>query len=186
MPAEPLTDLFELLQRPVDSELLDEPVTDLEHALQSAALAAAAGAPPPLVAASLLHDVGHLVTRDHVPLDQDLTRDARHEVVGARFLARWFGPEVTEPVRLHVAAKRYLCATEPHYVEALSPASVRSLGVQAGAMSPEEVRAFEQEPAYLDAVALRRWDEEAKLPGLDVAPLDDYVDLLASLVRSGV
>ncbi len=102
------------------------------------------GAPDHLVAAALLHDVGHLVSDDNVTLDDDLTDDFHHERVGAQYLARWFGPEVTAPVALHVAAKRYLCAVEPGYLDGLSPSSTRSLALQGGPMSADEVTRFEQ------------------------------------------
>jgi gamma-butyrobetaine dioxygenase len=110
----------------------DESVTEREHALQAAALAEARGADDALIAAALLHDVGHLVLRDQRPPGEVLVVDHRHEEAGAAALASLFGPEVAEPVRLHVAAKRYLCAVEPGYLELLSPASTRSLAVQGG------------------------------------------------------
>src|SRR5690349_24326992 len=122
---------------------------------QAGALAEAAGAPAPLVAAALLHDVGHLRSET----------DARHGTGGARWLAQWFGPEVTEPVRLHVAAKRYLCAVEPGYAETLSPASVYTLGVQGGPMRGAELAEFAAGPYADDACRLRRWDDAAKDPG---------------------
>jgi gamma-butyrobetaine dioxygenase len=99
-------------------------------------------------------------------------------------LARWFGPEVTEPVRLHVAAKRYLCAVEPGYLAALSPASVHSLGLQGGPMTDAEARAFESNPYYRDAVRLRRWDDEAKVVGLAVPGIEHYRDRLEAAARS--
>ena len=156
----------------------DEQVTELEHALQAAALAEASGASPALVAAALLHDVGHLLLRDFQPIGEALEHDARHELAGASHLRRVFGREVAEPVRLHVAAKRYLVATDPGYGERLSPSSVRSLAVQGGAMGPEEIAAFEAEPGSPGAVALRRWDDEAKVPGLSVPDFDHYRGLL--------
>lgn len=108
-------------------------MTELDHALQAATLADAEGAPAELVAVvALLHDVGHLVVGDLVPLDRPLDGDAHHEAVGARHLRRWFGPAVTDPVALHVAAKRYLCAVDAGYHAGLSPSSVRSLEAQGG------------------------------------------------------
>lgn len=153
-----------------------EQVTQLEHALQCAALAAEDGAPPGLVAAALLHDVGHLVEAP-----DDAFGQHRHDRGGAAWLAGRFGPEVTEPVRLHVAAKRWLCAVEPGYFDRLSPASVHSLGKQGGPMSEAEAAAFEAEPFHAQAVRLRRWDEEGKREGVTVLPLEHYRELLEGL-----
>ena len=138
-------------------------ITQEEHALQSAKQAIDEGAPSALVAAALLHDVGHLlVERERVP-----TVDLRHEAVGARALARWFAADVTNPIALHVDAKRYLCAVDPDYFGILSPGSVRSLELQGGPMTPEEVERFEALPGAEAAARLRRWDEGAKVPGVD-------------------
>ncbi|SMF82589.1 phosphonate degradation operons associated HDIG domain protein [Tistlia consotensis] len=158
-------------------ETYGEQVTQLEHALQCAALAAADGAAPSLVAAALLHDVGHLIEEP-----DDAFGQHRHDRGGAAWLSSRFGPEVTEPVRLHVAAKRWLCAVEPGYFDRLSPASVHSLKHQGGPMSAPEARAFEAEPFHDQAVRLRRWDEEGKREGLHVRPLGDYRELLEGLV----
>ena len=176
-----LDDLFALYASPAALRMYDEDVTELEHALQSAALAQADGAPDRLVAAALLHDVGHLVSDDNVTLDDDLTDDFHHEHVGARYLTRWFGPEVTAPVVLHVAAKRYLCAVERGYLDGLSASSARSLRLQGGPMSDTEVEAFERRPHHREATLVRRWDDAAKVGGLDVAGLDDYRSLLTGL-----
>ncbi len=176
-----LDDLFALYASPAALRMYDEDVTELEHALQSAALATADGAPGNLVAAALLHDVGHLVSDDNVTLDDDLTVDFHHERVGAKYLARWFGPEVTAPVALHVAAKRYLCAVEAGYLDGLSASSDRSLRLQGGPMSDIEVEAFERRPHHREATLVRRWDDTAKVGGLVVAGLDDYRSLLSGL-----
>jgi gamma-butyrobetaine dioxygenase len=156
-----------------------EDITQLEHALQTAALARRAGSPPALVAAALLHDLGHLIDG----ADDWGEGDLRHDRTGSAWLAQHFGPEVTQPVRLHVAAKRYLCATEPGYFETLSAASVRSLQHQGGPMSEAEAEAFRREPGFAEGVALRRWDDGGKVEGLEVVGFDDYRSLLASLVR---
>ncbi len=177
-----MNELVALFESPAARRMYDEEVTELDHALQTAALAQADGAPDHLVAAALLHDVGHLVADDNVALDEDLTEDFHHERVGARYLARWFGPEVTAPVALHVAAKRYLCAIEPGYLDDLSPSSARSLGLQGGPMSPAEVEAFERLAHHDAATLVRRWDDRAKVAGLAVADLATYRSLLARLV----
>jgi len=159
-----------------------ESVSQLAHGLQAAACAARAGATPGLVAAALLHDIGHLVDPKGEAAALE-GYDARHEDGGADHLAPWFGDEVTEPIRLHVAAKRYLCATKAGYFERLSPASVRSLALQGGPMPAAEVAAFEAGPFWREAVRLRVWDEEAKIVGLEVPAFAHYRDLLAGLVR---
>lgn len=162
-------------------EYLGEDVTMAQHMLQAGARAEAAGAPDRLVAAALLHDIGHF----HGPLHgTDLMEgtDNRHSHTGADRLAHWFGPEVTEPVRLHVAAKRYLCAVEPEYLDALSEASVYTLRVQGGPMSPDDVAEFESNPYAQDGVALRRWDDLAKDTGADTPDFGHFRPLLAALL----
>ena len=164
-----------------------EAVTQAEHMLQAAALARAAGGSPALVAAALLHDVGHFPLRHGIgTLDGSQLMagtDNRHSDTGATWLSRWFPPEVTEPVRLHVAAKRYLCAIEPGYVAELSEASAYTLSVQGGPMNPAEATAFAAGPYARPAVALRRWDEAAKDPDAKVPGFEHYRPLLAGLLR---
>ena len=157
-----------------------ELVSVVEHGLQAAHFARAEGASSGLVLAALLHDIGHLL--EDVPAEiEDWHTDARHEQVGGAWLARRFGPEVAEPVRLHVAAKRYLCATAPGYLAKLSPASVQTLGLQGGPMSAAEVAAFRRERFFRDAVRVRLWDDRAKVPGLATAALPEYQELIESL-----
>lgn len=175
-------DLDELLARydgPAATNQYDEAVTEREHALQAAALAVADGASDELVAAALLHDVGRLLVDD--ASEDHLRADRTHDTAGARYLARWFGPAVWGPVGGHVVAKRYLCATEPGYREALSPVSERSLVRQGGPMTEAEQEAFRAEPGWADAVALRRWDDRAKAPDLVVPDLEAYRPLLERL-----
>ncbi len=154
-----------------------EPVSQLEHALQAAYHAETGGAPAWLVVAALLHDIGHLLhdMPEHVA---DLGIDARHEDAGHAWLAQYFGPEVTAPVRMHVDAKRYLCATDPAYLGLLSPASVQSLQLQGGPFTAAEARAFEQQPFAREAAQLRRWDDLAKVPGMHVPGLEHYRALI--------
>jgi phosphonate degradation associated HDIG domain protein len=159
-----------------------EPVTMSEHMLQSAACAAADGAPPALVLAALLHDIGHLV--EEVPADiADWTQDAHHEEVGARWLATRFGAEIVEPVRLHVPAKRYLCAVDAGYYARLSDASVHTLKLQGGPMSPAEVACFEALPHHREAVRVRRWDDTGKRAGLEVPDIGHYRSLIERHAR---
>ena len=162
------------------AEAYGEDVSQLDHALQCAALAQADSAPEPLIAAALLHDFGHLFEdRGHAAARH--ARDARHEIHGARALRRWFGAEVIGPVALHVLAKRYLCAADPAYQAALSPASQASLTLQGGAFTPAQCARFARTRFATDAVRLRRWDDTGKTPGLAVPPLDDYRPLLERL-----
>jgi phosphonate degradation associated HDIG domain protein len=150
-----------------------EPVTQMEHALQCAHLAETSGASKELIAAALLHDVGHLLhgLGENIA---DYGTDARHEEGGATWLERRFPPAVVMPIRLHVAAKRYLCSVEPEYQAGLSAASQVSLRLQGGPLTPEERMSFEQGPWSQSAVAVRRWDDAAKVPGLEVPGLEHY------------
>ncbi|MBS0393000.1 MAG: HD domain-containing protein [Proteobacteria bacterium] len=159
-----------------------EPVSMLEHGLQAAYFARAEGAPASLVIAALLHDIGHLL--DDVPADiHDWHADARHEDVGRAWLAQRFGPEVSEPVALHVAAKRYLCATDPSYARRLSPASVLTLRLQGGPMSAAEVAAFEAQSHFREGVRLRHWDDQGKLAGFNAPGLHEYLEMIDALAR---
>ncbi|HEY2678151.1 MAG TPA: HD domain-containing protein [Steroidobacteraceae bacterium] len=161
-----------------------ESVSMSEHSLQAAYFAQAEGAPPALIIAALLHDVGHLV--DDVPNDiHEWTTDARHEEVGGRWLARRFPASVFEPVRLHVPAKRYLCATDGAYFAKLSPASVLTLKLQGGPMSPDETTHFETEPYYREAVRVRRWDDAGKVAGLITPAVLDYRTLIEAVRSQG-
>ena len=161
-----------LFAGPGARDYLGEEVTIGEHMRQAGALAEAAGAPAPLVAAALLHDVGHLRSET----------DAKHGSGGAQWLGQWFGPAVTEPVRLHVAAKRYLCATEPGYFGLLSAESVRTLVLQGGPMTAEQAAAFAALPFAHDAVAVRRWDDQAKDPEVTPPPFAHFEALLRDLL----
>ena len=174
--AERLVALYEVL----GDGRYDEAVSQTEHAAQAAALAQAEGASNALVVAALLHDIGHLLGGR---TESSPDRDLRHEEVAARFLGRWFGPAVVEPIRHHVAAKRYLCAVEAHYRAALSPASVASLELQGGAMSLVEAEEFELLSAASDAARLRRWDDLAKEPGRDVPDVRSYLDVIVAVAR---
>ena len=157
-----------------------ESVSMTEHALQAAHFAKAAGAAPALIVAALLHDVGHLI--EDVPDDiADWATDARHEEIGGRWLAQRFSPQVSEPVRLHVPAKRYLLATDPGYFANLSSASIITLELQGGPMSALEVSRFEGERFHRDAVSVRRWDDRGKVPGLVTPGLRDYRALIEAL-----
>ncbi|MEL6299546.1 MAG: phosphonate degradation HD-domain oxygenase [Pseudomonadota bacterium] len=153
-----------------------EAVTQLQHALQCATFARDEGASATLIAAALLHDYGH-VMGDAEREDSALAAegiDTAHEHVAAAYLERWFPPEVTEPIRFHVPAKRYLCAVDPAYFATLSPASVQSLDVQGGVFTADEADAFIAQPHADDAVRLRRWDDLAKDPAAETPRLEVF------------
>lgn len=158
-------------------------VTQLEHALQSAALAAERNMGDAMVVAALFHDVGHLVYEADVDLAAQGVDD-KHEDSSAEALANLFGPEVYEPVRMHVEAKRYLCGADGAYYEKLSDDSKRSLGLQGGVMTDEELRRFEARPFYEAAVALRKIDDEAKTPGLAVPELSAYRQIAERVLQN--
>jgi len=151
----------------------DESVTQVEHALQCGGHAIEADADDAVVLAAFLHDIGHLLLDEHDENGDFLDTDLHHENVGARFLSNWFDRDVTVPIELHVAAKRYLCGTEPAYADRLSMSSVRSLEVQGGAMGPDENAAFEGRNHHRAAVAVRRWDDAAKVAGAKTPDMQD-------------
>lgn len=158
-----------------------ETVTALEHALQCAQLAEWSGVDNALVAAALLHDIGHLLE----PQASGVGEDDAHEQRGERFLRAVFPESIVEPVRLHVAAKRYLVTTDPRYLATLSSASLHSLRLQGGMMNRGECVRFASQPYAEDAVALRRWDDSAKVPGRKTPSLSYYLPLLNELRVDG-
>lgn len=163
-------------------ESYGEGVTQLEHALQTAWLAERAGAAPALLSAALLHDIGHML---HA-LPEDIAErgvDAQHESIGSAWLSRHFGPAVSEPVRLHVEAKRYLAAAEPGYFDRLSEASKLSLRLQGGPHEPDAARRFLDQPYAEAAAQVRRWDDEAKIMGLRTPDLAHFAPLIAAPAR---
>lgn len=164
------------------SEHYGENANQLQHALQCAKLAQDHGCEPSLIAAALLHDIGQFID-DAGNAAEKLNHDARHEITGAAFLAHSFSPEVTEPVRLHVDAKRYLCSLDPAYEAGLSGASLLSLRLQGGPMNEEEVAAFRAEPFFEQAVQLRHFDDAGKRPDWVVPGLESYRGMLQSLLR---
>ena len=161
----------------------DEVVTQLEHALQCAALAKQKNASPTLITGALLHDVGHIILDEHSAREAFLDTDLSHEEVGSQYLRPFFPKAVTTPIRLHVPAKRYLCTTDSSYWDGLSEASKRSLKLQGGNMSDEEREAFEQILYFEDALMLRRWDDLAKVKGLDIPGLDTYRDIVQQCLK---
>jgi [1-hydroxy-2-(trimethylamino)ethyl]phosphonate dioxygenase len=175
-------EIFELLETRGQSSYFGEPVSQLEHALQCAHFATEEGATRELIAAALLHDVGHLL-HEHDENIADLGVDTAHEALGQSWLSECFGPAVTHPIALHVAAKRYLCATDKSYADQLTPASLDSLRLQGGLMNAEEIAEFEADEFASDALRLRRWDDLAKIQGKSVPPLAHYRIVLESVLK---
>jgi phosphonate degradation associated HDIG domain protein len=167
-----IDEIFALYARRGDATY-GEGVTQSEHALQAAWLAQKEGASAELIAAALLHDIGHLLHElpEHIA-EQGV--DTQHERLASAWLSQHFGPDVTEPVRLHVAAKRYLCAAEPGYFDALSEASILSLRLQGGPMSEGEAASFRTLERSADALRLRRWDEAAKEASLPTPGWEEF------------
>jgi len=160
-----------------------EGVTQLEHAWQCGQLALQATSPLPLQLASWLHDVGHLMTElEGSPTLRGV--DDRHENLGAEVCQIIWGPDVAEPVRLHVQAKRYLAATHPGYQDSLSPDSQRSLALQGGVMQEAECKAYAQRPYARQALQLRSWDDLAKRPGWFAPSPKDAIDSLRALIHA--
>lgn len=168
-------EIMQLFATKGSAEYGGERVSQLEHALQSAHLAQIENAPPNLIVAALLHDIGHLLTE---------APDAAHEEIGHDYVARHFPESVSEPVKLHVAAKRYLCAADLTYLAQLSPASLASLRVQGGPMTDVELDAFEEDAFFKEALRLRHWDDSAKTEHLAVPGLDTYRATIESLVKT--
>jgi [1-hydroxy-2-(trimethylamino)ethyl]phosphonate dioxygenase len=182
MSQDPIASIAALLEEKGSRRYGLASVSQLQHALQAALLAEQTGGDAALVAAALMHDIGHMVHG----LGEDPAADGvddRHEELGRAYLAALFGPAVTEPVRLHVAAKRYLCATEPDYFAKLSPDSVRSLALQGGPMSAGEVAAFRALPQSEAAVQLRRFDEAAKVQDLPTPSVAHFLPYLRECLR---
>jgi len=166
--------ILDLYRRKGSSEYGGEAVTQLQHALQCATLALQAKADAALITAALLHDIGHLVhdLPDDAP---ENGLDDAHEVAASGFLEKYFVPAVTEPVRLHVLAKRYLCTVSAEYFALLSPPSVVSLQLQGGLLNDTEAAQFESKEFFGDAIQLRKWDDIAKDPTALTAPLESFM-----------
>lgn len=159
-----------------------EPVTQLEHALQSGALAEEAGATDELVAAAFLHDLGHLLNlQGETPTERGI--DDLHQYFALPFLRPLLSDAVLEPIRLHVDAKRCLCAIDATYFGQLSADSVRSLELQGGIFSEEEAGTFLQRPYAEDALRLRKWDDRAKVQNHPTPNLDHYLGLVGRVMR---
>jgi phosphonate degradation associated HDIG domain protein len=173
-----LIDISHLLVTRGNAQYGGEAVSQLEHALQCAHLAELAGEPPEIVTAALLHDIGHLLAPEGA---ERAGRDGLHQYVALPFLRALLPPAVLEPVRLHVDAKRYLCAAERGYRDALSPASQHSLDLQGGAYSGEEAAQFVAQPFAHESIRLRRYDDAAKVAGRSTPPFVHFMRTLATV-----
>ena len=173
--------LGEIFARRGAEEYLGEPVSIAEHMLQGAQLAEESGAREEVVAAALLHDVGHF-THDFPTDAADLGIDSRHEEAGAKVLEDFFPQVIVDCVRYHVDAKRYLCATDPEYYSALSDASVLSLKLQGGPMSDAEVKAFEENPNLPDIITVRYLDEKGKEPDMETPEFAHFAPMVQRVV----
>jgi phosphonate degradation associated HDIG domain protein len=181
MATAPIDMIFGLFERH-GQDAYGEDISQLQHALQCAELARRDGAAPAIIAAALLHDVGQLID-DAGHAAERHGRDARHEAIGYDILSRMFGDDVAMPVRLHVDAKRYLCAIDAAYQGQLSRASTISLALQGGPMDPAEAEAFANHRYFAAAIRLRRYDDDGKRPDWAVPDLASYRDLLTGLVQ---
>jgi len=173
--------LADIFARRGDEEYLGEPVTMAQHMLQGATLAERQGLPEEVVVAALLHDIGHF-TSEFGTYHPDDTEDRHHEEAGAEVLGDFFPTIVTDCVRHHVAAKRYLCATRPAYFERLSAASVHTLELQGGPMSAAEVEAFEANPNLERIIQVRYLDEAGKDPDLETPDFDHFAPMVQRVV----
>ena len=180
--AEKVATLFDYMERRGQS-FYDESVTQLQHACQCANQAQLHGGSTTQVASALLHDIGHFLLDEHNAENDFLEEDQNHEEVGADYLEPFFPAAVTTPIRLHVPAKRYLCTTDASYYDDLSEASKRSFRLQGGVMSDKEQAAFERIPHYRDALQLRRWDDLAKVKGLETPAIDTYRDIVQACFK---
>lgn len=173
--------LGDIFERCGHEEYLGEPVTMAQHMLQGATLAQQQGLPEDIIVAALLHDIGHF-TSEFGTFSMEDTEDRFHEEAGAKVLAEFFPSVVTDCVRHHVAAKRYLCATRPSYYDRLSEASIHSLNLQGGPMNPEEVAAFEQNPNLQKIIQVRYLDEAGKHPTMQTPDYWHFAPMVQRIV----
>ena len=155
-----------------------EQVSQLQHALQCAVFAKRQGAGSAMIAAALLHDLGHIIDHQPMPESDNQNLDDAHEQRAYQWIKSNFGKSVADPVRLHVAAKRYLCTVEPEYLAKLSPASLKSFHDQGGLMSNDELESFRDEPYCQEALVLRRWDDLAKDEQKEIPSIEYFIPLL--------
>ena len=165
------------------ADYLGEPVTLAEHMLQGAAIAEKRGLADSVIVAALLHDIGHLES-PRGTFSMDDNHDRVHEEAGADFLQPYLPAAVVDCVRLHVAAKRYLCATRPDYLRCLSDASIHSLQLQGGPMGDDEVTAFAREPNLEAILQVRYLDDSGKRQDMQTPPVTRFLPLVRRLAEA--
>jgi len=173
-----LADIALLFARLGAHQYSGEPVTQLEHALQTAHLAEQSEADDELVTACLLHDLGHLLNDQSIDASDTPTLrgvDDTHQYFALPFLRGLFSDRVLDAIKLHVDAKRYLCQARPSYFDKLSADSKRSLELQGGVFDAAQAQAFIALPGARDAVMLRLWDDLAKQEGLSTPTLAHFL-----------
>ena len=170
-----------IFERRGGEEYLGEPVTMAEHMLQGAVIAEQNGQSDIIIVSALLHDIGHF-TSEFGTFSMDDTTDKLHEEAGARVLERFFPSVVTDCVRHHVAAKRYLCATKPEYLKRLSEASIHSLNLQGGPMNSIEITAFEKNPNLKEIIQVRYLDEAGKRADMTTPPFAHFAPMVQKIV----
>ncbi|MBC8038434.1 MAG: HD domain-containing protein [Rhizobiales bacterium] len=173
--------LGDIFERRGGEEYLGEPVTMAQHMLQGAHFAETAGEPEIIIVAALLHDIGHF-TSEFGTFSMDDVEDKHHEEAGAKVLQQFFPTLVTDCVRYHVAAKRYLCAAKPEYFKRLSQASIHSLNLQGGPMSADEVAGFERNPNFREIVRVRYYDDAGKRTNLETKTFPSYAPMIQRVV----
>ncbi len=172
-----------IFERRGGEEYLGEPVTMGQHMLQGATLAEKNEELDEIVVGTLLHDIGHF-TSEFGTFSMDDTEDRYHENAGAAVLEKFFPRVITDCCRYHVAAKRYLCATDPLYFNKLSDASVHSLNLQGGPMSETEVKEFERNPNLKKILTVRLYDDAGKIPDMDTPSFWHFAPLVQKMVES--
>ena len=173
--------LGDIFDRRGGEEYLGEPVTMAEHMLQGAAIAEQNGQDEIIIVSALLHDIGHF-TSEFGTFTMDDTEDRYHEEAGAKVLEQFFPTVVTDCVRYHVAAKRYLCATKPEYFKRLSEASIHSLNLQGGPMNADEVAEFEANPNLKEIIAVRYLDEAGKRADMETPDYWHFAPMVQRIV----
>ncbi len=162
-------------------EYLGEAVTMAQHMLQGATIAEQNGLPEEIIVGALLHDIGHF-TSEFGTYHPDDTEDRHHEDAGEQVLAPFFPSVITDCVKYHVAAKRYLCATKPEYFSRLSPASVHTLELQGGPMTPNELAEFEQNPNLKEIIQVRFLDEAGKRADMETPGFEHFAPMVQRMV----
>ena len=173
--------LGSIFDRRGGEEYLGEPVSMGQHMLQGATMAEEAGHPEDIIVGALLHDIGHF-TSEFGTFTMEDTEDRHHEDAGAEVLERFFPSVITDCVRYHVAAKRYLCATRPAYFDQLSEASVHSLMLQGGPMTAEEITAFETLPNLRQIITVRYLDDAGKRPDMETPDFWHFAPMVQRMV----